>query len=239
MNKFFLSTIFLLSLSTMSIAQYSAMEAAILNIPENIEIVNGRYMMHYYTDTTHCIISCIETDSCKIEITETDSLIVDVESLYSNYPTKLSDFKDTAFLVYYSRTLHKMLHQPILYNMDLNYFSAIDTWGDECAYMITAIIKGESNVILRNVNLSDTSINDIKLNSIKSKRITHKIKKIAKMPVNSYECEDFILPPVIIEYKFNGKYNAFPIVTLEAPKPYIRSFNLMRKLRRITVREVK
>ena len=235
---FFASMLFVLSFQTISMAQYSAMEAAILNIPENLEFNNGTYKMHYYTDTTQKIISWVASDSCKIEISETDSIIVDIETLCSNHPAKMVE-EDNAFIVFYSRKLHKTLQQPILYNKNLNYFSAIDTWTGEDTYMVTVIIKDKNEAVLRYVNIDDASINDIELSRTMSRRITHKINKIAKLPVASYVCEDFIIPPIIIEFKYKGMYNALPIVTKEAPKPYIMSYKLMNKLHGIAIRKLK
>jgi hypothetical protein len=215
----------------------SDMEKAILHMPVNLEFSDGQYKMRYYTDTTHYYIHWTASDSCNIEISETDSLLIDAEKFFSNLP-KSASLMDTSLFVFYTRLFHKVFNQPILYDKALNYFSAIYPIEYD-VFMVTAIINENNKVALRYVNKADSSINDVILNRILSKRIIHKIKKLSSLPTVPCEGNNFQVPAIIIEYKYQGKYNALPFMTFEASELYIKSYKLMKKLHKIAVRKVK
>jgi len=229
------------SFESMTTTQMSATEATFFLIPEQLVLDNGQYKIQYYTDSTYYYISKVAVpDSCDIKIVETDSLLINMEKLFSNFPIEYDhDIDDTAFFVFYSRLYHKIFNQPILYNTDLNYFSSIYTWLWMKDYMVTAIINDNGKISLKYANREDSVISEIMLNRIVSKSISHKIKKIAQLPIDTCKCENFMTPPIIIEYKYKGKYNALPFVSFESPKPYIKSYRLTKKLHRIAVRKLK
>lgn len=214
-------------------AQLQEIEYVIFNFPKNINIINGMYNIDYYIEN--------DSDTALIRKIEMDSLLLDSGKFFLNFPTTFKlNLNDTSDFVFYSRLYHKIFHQPILYNKDLNYFSSIYTWLWEKDYMVTAIINDNGKISLEYVNKEDSSINKFVLSRIKSKYIIHKIRKIANLPILPYDGNsNFTCPPIIIEYKYKGKYNVLPIVTLDAPKLYIKSYRLTKKLHRIAVRKSK
>lgn len=200
----------------------------------------------------HCIISIAQErekhDSSGVSITNgqytichngkewKDSLLFNPDKYFLLFPNKsILDFEDTMEFIYISDLYHK-LHQPILYNKNMNYFLAVDSWRD---YMLTAIIGDNGKISLSYVNSKDSSTNVILLNKTLSKSIIKKIGNVTNMSVSPYDGDEFIGFPIIIEYKYNGKSNTLPIVSLKSFEPYKKSYKLMRKLHRIAVRKIK
>lgn len=183
-----------------------------------ISISNGQYTIH------------------NKDMISTDSLLFNPDKYFLLFPNKfMLDYEDTMEFIYISDLYYK-LHQPILYNKNINYFLAVDSWRD---YMVSAIITDNGSVSLSYVNSKDSSTNVALLNKVCSKSIIKKIKNITSMPILPYDSDEFIGFPIIIEYKYQDKNNTMPIVSLKASEPYIRSYKLMKKLHRIAVRKSK
>ena len=165
-----------------------------------------------------------------------DSLLFNPDKYFLLFPNKsILNYDDTMEFIYVS-DLYRKLHQPILYNKNTNYFLAVDSWRD---YMVTAIISGNGKISLSYINGKDSSTNVVLLNKALSKSIIRKIENVTNMSVSPYGGDEFIGFPIIVEYKYNGKSNTLPIVSLKTSEPYIKSYQLMRKLHRIAVRKQK
>lgn len=177
-------------------------------------------------------------------IERVDSLLFNPDYFFPHFPKRYElNYTDTADFILFS-DLYKELHQPILYNKNLNYLSVLDPWttckGDPIfGYMVTAIINDSGTISLRYVNSGDSSVNNFVLSKIRSKPLIHKIMKMANLSILPYDGANFVVPvpPIIIEYKINGEYNVLPFMS--APELYIKPYKLTRKLHRIAERKVK
>lgn len=221
MNSFIYAKNILVSLFLLlpffSMSQSDEIGWAIFNYPQNITINGAKYTYHYANG----------------DEAETDSLLYEPTEYFKYFPKnhKLNEL-DTMDLVYQSRIVHKVYGKEIQYNKQHDYASFL-SWNKGTEYLLITFKANDLFVEYCDSTIkSPNSIATVKrMNKVRSVIVKSKIKKIEKLSHNiEYNAESISTPPIVFELKIGDNYKILPILTLDAPKAFKKSYSLYKRL---------